>query len=116
MQSALGNPRVLTELNRAFGLMIEKANKLPAVVICLLQGAVLGGGFGLACISDLAIADSSAKFALPETSLGIIPAQIAPFVVERIGLTATRRLALLGIRIDAQQAVNVRDHSPIGNR
>ena len=107
MQSANTDPQALAEFNRAFGLMIEKANKLPAVVICVLQGAVFGGGFGLACISDVAIADTSAKFVLPETSLGIIPAQIAPFVVQRIGLTATRRLALLGIRINAQQALTL---------
>jgi isohexenylglutaconyl-CoA hydratase len=107
MQSTKGDVQALTELNRAFGLMIEKANKLPAVVICLLQGAVLGGGFGLACVSDVAIAQTSTSFALPETSLGIIPAQIAPFVVQRIGLTAVRRLALLGLRIDAQQALQL---------
>jgi len=107
MQSAKGDKNALIELNRSFGLMIEKANTLPAVVVCLLQGAVLGGGFGLACISDVAIAQTSAKFALPETSLGIIPAQIAPFVVQRIGLTATRRMALLGIRIDANQALTI---------
>lgn len=41
---------------------------------------------------------------MPETSLGIIPAQIAPFVVERIGLTQARRLALLGLRINAEEA------------
>jgi len=105
MQSTKGDKDALIELNRKFGLMIERANTLSAVVVCLLQGAVLGGGFGLACISDVAIAQSTAKFALPETSLGLIPAQIAPFVVQRIGLTATRRMALLGVRIDANQAL-----------
>jgi len=107
MQATKGDAKALTELNRAFGLMIEKANTLPAVVICLLEGAVLGGGFGLACVSDVAIATNSAKFALPETSLGIIPAQIAPFVVERIGLTQARRLALVGNRIDGEQALRL---------
>lgn len=107
MQATKGDPKALAELNRAFGTMIEKANSLSAVVICLLQGAIFGGGFGLACISDVAIADNSAKFALPETSLGIIPAQIAPFVVQRIGLTATRRLALLGIKITGEQALSL---------
>lgn len=107
MQNAVGDEEALQRLNRAFGLMIEKANKLPAVVICLLQGAVLGGGFGLACISDVAIADGSATFALPETSLGLIPAQIAPFVVQRVGLTAARRLALLGIRIKSEEALRL---------
>ncbi|MCL1125717.1 enoyl-CoA hydratase/isomerase family protein [Shewanella surugensis] len=107
MQLAKNDTSALVKLNRTFGLMIETANTLPAVVVCLLQGAVLGGGLGLACISDVAIAQTSTKFALPETSLGIIPAQIAPFVVQRIGLTATRRMALLGLRIDANQALTM---------
>jgi len=107
MQSIASDPQALTKLNRAFGLMIEKANALPCVVITALQGAVLGGGFGLACISDVAIADESTRFAMPETSLGIIPAQIAPFVVARIGLTAARRLALLGLRIKANEALSL---------
>jgi len=107
MQSAGADKQALVELNRAFGHMITKANHLPAAVICALEGAVLGGGFGLACVSDLAIALEKTQFGLPETSLGIIPAQIAPFVVQRIGLTQTRRLALFGNRIKAQEAMSL---------
>ncbi len=107
MQAAKGNKYELKSLNLAFGVMLEKVNQLKAVVICKLQGAVLGGGFGLACVSDLAVSDDSARFALPETTLGILPAQIAPFVVQRIGLTQTRRLALFGISIKAPEALNL---------
>lgn len=92
------------DLNRAFGQMVQQVNESPQLVIAVLEGAVMGGGFGLACVSDVAIARDTARFAMPETSLGIIPAQIAPFVVERIGLTQTRRLALLGLRIDGNEA------------
>jgi isohexenylglutaconyl-CoA hydratase len=116
MQSASADKQALIELNRAFGYMITKANHLPAAVICALEGAVLGGGFGLACVSDLAIAVEKTQFGLPETSLGIIPAQIAPFVVQRIGLTQTRRLALFGTRIKAQEAMNLGlIHQVVGN-
>ncbi len=96
--------QIMRDFNRSFGHMITQVNSAPQVVITLLEGAVLGGGFGLACISDVAIADRRASFSLPETSLGLIPAQIAPFVVSRIGLTQARRLALLGLRIDGEQA------------
>ena len=107
MQAAGGDSARLAEFNRAFGHMIETANRLPAVVVCALKGAVMGGGFGLACVSDQAIASSTARFALPETSLGILPAQIAPFVVQRIGLTQARRLALFGNRINAEEALRL---------
>ena len=40
----------LYTLNRAFGHMITEVNAAPQVVITLLEGAVLGGGFGLACV------------------------------------------------------------------
>lgn len=92
------------DLNRAFGHMITKVNAAPQVVITLLEGAVLGGGFGLACVSDIAIADVNAQFGMPETSLGIPPAQIAPFVVTRVGLTQARRLVLTGARFDGAEA------------
>jgi isohexenylglutaconyl-CoA hydratase len=92
------------ELNRAFGAMLEQAQHAPQVLVAVLEGAVLGGGFGLACVSDIAIAHTNAKFGLPETSLGILPAQIAPFVVKRIGLTQARRLALTGARCTGSEA------------
>ncbi len=103
-KAAEGEADPFYRLNRAFGQMIQQVNESSKVVIAITEGAVMGGGFGLACVSDVAIAGPSAKFGMPETSLGVIPAQIAPFVVERIGLTQARRLALLGLRIDANEA------------
>lgn len=94
-------------LNRAFGLMLQQAERQPQVIVTVLEGAVLGGGFGLACISDVALAHQDSQFGLPETSLGLIPAQIAPFVVKRIGLTQARRLALLGLRIKGPEALTL---------
>jgi isohexenylglutaconyl-CoA hydratase len=95
------------ELNRAFGSLLEEAQCAPQVLVAVLEGAVLGGGFGLACVSDIAISHRDAKFGLPETSLGILPAQIAPFVVGRIGLTQTRRLALTAARFDGAEALRL---------
>ena len=103
-QKGEGKDDPFYKLNRAFGQMIQQVNESSKVVIAITEGAVMGGGFGLACVSDLAIAGPTAKFGMPETTLGVIPAQIAPFVVERIGLTQARRLALLGLRIDAAEA------------
>ena len=97
-QAASGDGDAFQKLNRRFGEMITAANHQPQVLITVLEGAVLGGGFGLACISDVALAHTGATFGLPETG------QIAPFVVERIGLTQARRLALTGIRFQGEEA------------
>jgi isohexenylglutaconyl-CoA hydratase len=91
-------------LNRAFGSLLEEAQHTPQVLIAVLEGAVLGGGFGLACVSDIAICRQDAQLGLPETCLVILPAQIAPFVVKRIGLTQTRRLALTAARVNGSEA------------
>jgi len=90
--------------NRVFGELSVAASRIPQVVIAAIEGSVMGGGFGLVCVSDIAIATEDALFATPETTLGLPPAQIAPFVVKRIGLTQARRLALLGDRLNGRQA------------
>ena len=95
------------EINRRFGRLLEDAARQPQVLIILLEGAVLGGGLGLAAVSDIAICVEDCRFGLPETSLGVIPAQIAPFVVQRIGLTHTRRLALTAARFGGKEALHL---------
>ncbi|TGN40091.1 enoyl-CoA hydratase/isomerase family protein [Marinobacter confluentis] len=106
-KTAEGETDPFYRLNRAFGQMIQQVNESSKVVVAVIEGAVMGGGFGLACVSDIAIAGPTAKFGMPETTLGVIPAQIAPFVVQRIGLTQARRLALLGLRIDSREACDL---------
>ncbi|BCX72348.1 enoyl-CoA hydratase/isomerase family protein [Acinetobacter sp. Tol 5] len=103
----LGSHQPYVDFNRQFGHMIQQVDQAPQTVVAVLEGAVLGGGFGLACVSDIAISLADAKFGLPETGLGVIPAQIAPFVVKRIGLTQARRLALLGSRFEGHTALKV---------
>ena len=94
----------IRRINRRFGELCTVVHAAPQVVVALLQGAVMGGGLGLACAADIAIADQHATFSMPETSLGVVPAQIAPFVVQRIGQSQARLLALLGERIKGEEA------------
>ncbi len=104
---APGEPDGIANMNRSFGTMLRSVQNAPQVVIAICEGAVLGGGFGLACVSDIAFAHTEAKFGLPETTRGLPPAQIAPFVVERIGLTQTRRLALTGAQFRGAEALRL---------
>ena len=95
----------LAVTNRIFGAMMVQIEQAPQAVIAVLEGAVMGGGFGLCCVSDVAIAGEDAKFRLPETSLGVPPAQIAPFIVRRVGLTHARRLAVTGGSLGPAEAL-----------
>lgn len=97
----------IAAFNRRFGQMLELVNTAPQATIAVAEGAVLGGGFGLACVADVTIAHQDASFGMPETGLGILPAQIAPFVVERIGLSNARRLGVCGARFNGVEAVRL---------
>ncbi len=102
------DPEALVKVNAAFGdLCVAFANSGLATV-AVLEGTVMGGGFGLACVVDVALAGTSALFRLPETSLGVVPAQIAPFLVERLGYGEAKRLAVTGGKLDAQAALDLR--------
>lgn len=99
-----GEPDPIVVFNRGFGAMLRKVTNLPCVVVAVCEGAVLAGGFGFACVSDVALAHADAKFGVPETTRGLPPAQIAPFIVERIGLTQARRLCLTGAQFNGLRA------------
>ncbi len=101
------NPQsdVIAEVSQGFGQLCVAYANTPLALVIVLEGTVMGGGFGLACVADVVIASNTVQFRLPETSLGVIPAQIAPFLVERLGYSQARRLAVTGARVLAPQAL-----------
>lgn len=105
--AAAGENDPIAANNRRFGDFMIALARLPKVLVAVVEGAAMGGGFGLACAADVVLARTDAKFALSETTLGLVPAQIAPFVVARIGQASARRLALTGERIDGAEAQRI---------
>ncbi len=95
------------EMNSAFGHLCARYSGSPLAVVAILEGTVMGGGFGLSCTADVVIARDTVDFRLPETSLGVVPAQIAPFLVERVGYSEARRLAVTGARFGASEAMRI---------
>lgn len=93
--------------NRGFGTFLEAVDTTPQVVVAAVEGFAIAGGFGLVCVSDVAIVTEGAGFAMTETALGIVPAQIAPFVAARIGVSQTRRLTLTASRFKGAEAVRL---------
>ena len=90
--------------NRAFGHLLQALTALPMPVLAAVEGAAMGGGMGLACCADIVLATEDARFALSETGLGLIPAQIAPFVQARVGRRVALRLGLSGERVSGMLA------------
>lgn len=69
---------------------------LPKPTIAKVNGAAFGGGLGLIACCDIAIGTVDAKFGFTESTLGIAPAVIAPFVISAIGPRQARRLFVTG--------------------
>lgn len=94
----------IAEASRATGELFGLIDQMPQVVVMLVEGAAMAGGLGIVCSGDVVVVTEDAKFALTETTLGIPPAQIAPFVVQRLGLKVARRLMLTAARFDGREA------------
>jgi len=97
----------VAKANIQFGELCVAYAKTPLALVVVLEGTVMGGGLGLACVADVALASETAVFRLPETSLGVVPAQIAPFLVERLGYSKAKRLAVTGGRLSAVEALDI---------
>ncbi|MBL8329582.1 MAG: enoyl-CoA hydratase/isomerase family protein [Rubrivivax sp.] len=92
---------------RRFAAMLWQIDSSPKPTVARIQGAALGGGVGLACVCDVAIAAEAASFSVSEAKFGILPAVIGPYVVNAIGRRHARRLALTTQRIGAAEALTL---------
>jgi isohexenylglutaconyl-CoA hydratase len=102
-----GTAESVAASNRRFGALLEMADALPKAVIALVEGAAMGGGVGLIAVADWVIAERGAQIGTPEVTVGIVPAQITPFLVQRIGYAHARRLATYGLRLGAEEAQRI---------
>ncbi len=84
--------------------MYSTVDRLPIPVIARIHGAALGGGAGLAAICDIVVAEEHTTFGFTEVKLGILPAVVSPYVLDKIGASAARELFLTGMRFNAARA------------
>ena len=87
--------------------MLAAIDSCPAPVVARVQGFALGGGSGVVACTDVAVAGEDAVFGFTEVRLGIIPAVISPFVLDRIRPAAARRYFLTGERFGADVALRI---------
>ena len=105
MASPAGEVDPIIGFNRAFGALLEALHDAPIATVAVVEGAAFGGGVGLAAACDFVLASDAAELATPELTLGLPPAQIAPFIASRLGEAAALRLLLTGRRLKAADAL-----------
>ena len=91
------------KMSKRIGSLFEQISKTPQITVSVIEGAAMAGAFGIACASDFIISMNDSKYALTETKLGLIPAQIAPYVLKRLGFSKGKNLLLLGTMFNGQK-------------
>jgi len=87
--------------------MFAALGDFPKPLVGRVQGNVFGGGVGLVCGCDIAVAAEDARFGITEVRLGILPAVISPYVIAAMGQRNARRYFLTAERFDAQEALRI---------
>ena len=91
----------------ALATMLKTLHRLSKPTIARVHGPAYGGGVGLVACCDIAFAAQEATFSFSEAKLGLIPATIAPYVVEAIGARHARRYFLSAERFTAAEAFRI---------
>jgi enoyl-CoA hydratase/carnithine racemase len=103
-QAALGVRDFLERIHRVMN-MIDAA---PLTTIAAVHGVVFGGGFELALVCDLIIADKMARFCFPELRLGLVPGFGGiPRLKRDLGNAVVRDLLLTGRSFNAVKAQQI---------
>lgn len=87
--------------------MFETINNCSKPVIGKVNGHALGGGVGVVSVCDYVITHEKAKFGFTETRLGLIPAVISPFCVNKIGESNARAWFMSGEMFQADKALKM---------
>ena len=97
------NIRDALRLARLFEAIVQ----CHAVVIARINGHAFGGATGLIAAADVGVATKDALFAFSEVKLGLVPATISPYVIEKIGPGHARALFSTGEPFDAPHALRI---------
>lgn len=89
------------------GHMLAALAQLPKPLIGRINGSAYGGGVGMIAVCDVAIGTEEARFGLTEVRLGLIPANISPHVIARIGAARARATMLSGALFDGAHAERI---------
>jgi enoyl-CoA hydratase/carnithine racemase len=88
--------------------VLNKLDASPLTTIAAVHGVTFGGGFELALVCDLIIADKVARFCFPELRLGLIPGFGGiPRLKRDLGNAIVRDLLLTGRSINATKAQQI---------
>ena len=106
-ETAKALPDAAFAASRATTVAMTRLNEFPKPTIAIVQGACFGGGCGIVCCVDIALATPAAMFGITEVRVGVTPSPISTHMVNALGLRQARRYAITGERFDAAEALRI---------
>lgn len=106
IKSISGNMTALSSMKNELISALAALEEVSKPIIAAVNGVALGGGLEIALACDIRIASEKAKFGLPETSLGLIPAGGGTQRLPRtVGVGVAKEVIMAGRQLNAQEAV-----------
>jgi len=93
------------EGRRRYGLLLEQLGGFPKPTLARLNGHALGGGLGLVCACDMAVAAEHAELGTPEVDVGLFPMMVLAWLQRHLGRKRALELVLTGARLSAREAL-----------
>jgi enoyl-CoA hydratase len=93
------------EARRGYGLLLEQLAACPKPTVAKVNGHAFGGGLGLVCACDLAVASEHAEFGTPEVDVGLFPMMVLAWLQRHLGRKRALELVLTGARLKAPEAL-----------
>jgi len=91
----------------SFDQLLTLIQCAPKPVVARIAGATMGGGLGLACAADIAIASTDAKFGFTEVRLGVAPAMISVVCLPKMRRGEAMEAFLRGNRFSGARAAEL---------
>lgn len=85
--------------------LLRRFSLMQKVIIAEVDGIVMAGGIGLMAACDLVVATPRSQFSLPEALWGLLPANVLPYLIRRIGYQKAYQLTLTTQTITAAEAL-----------
>jgi enoyl-CoA hydratase len=93
------------EGRRRYGLLLEQLASFPKPTVARVNGHALGGGLGLVCACDLAVAAEHAELGTPEVDVGLFPMMVLAWLQRHLGRKRALEMVLTGARLKAEDAL-----------
>lgn len=87
--------------------LLKRFSTTNKIIISAIDGLVLAGGVGIVAASDIVLATSNSKFSLSEALWGLLPANVIPFLIRRVGFHKAYYMTLTTQTLTAKDAHDI---------